>query len=342
MKSVSVDVKAALSILDREEKENPLYGRDRLFKWLNRVGYGFIIVASLVGVAWSLWGLLGLKETFWYVVYVFIWTSILFIPLHGMTFAIMIRLNLPLVLAVRRQDRLVKKLGLAGALKAPWAGQDVVTFLVGPWLWGWGLFFMPFVLLQHLPEKAPAFFFPVPSLEGRAPVTSAVFLCFLWTLLIGYMYMWLHLLRRGEQRLRIVARLQSSLLKSAGQISPSDYNQIARIRQGLISNERAESIQNFSPKKLAFLVQKSHSVQAKQLELDPGGGLQVQAAVESLAAGAGETEATSGKAAELCWLKVPETTYEIGYSIDKIARRVRVVSLRRAAEGECSTWERTS
>jgi hypothetical protein len=341
MKSFSVDINAALSILDREEKENPLHGRDRLFKWLNGVGYGFLMVASLVGVAWSLWGLLGLKETFWYVVYVFIWTSILFIPLHGTTFAIMIRLNLPLVWAVRRQDRLVKKLGLAGALEAPWAGQDVVTFLAGPWLWSWGLLFMAFVLLRHLPETRPTFFFPVPGLEQRAPVALAVFFCFLWTLLIGYMYVWLHYLRRGENRLRIVARLRSSLSNSGGQLSPSDYNQIARIRQGLISIERAESIQKFSPKKLAFFVQKSHSVQAKQLELDPTGRLQVQAAVESLADGAGGME-DGGEAGELCWLKVPETTVEIGYFIDKIDRRIRVASLRRAADGECSTSERTS
>jgi hypothetical protein len=339
MKSVSVDLKAALSILDREEKDNPLHGRDRLFKWLNRVGYGFIIVASLVGVAWSLWGLLGLKETFWYVVYVFIWTSILFIPFHGTTFAIMIRLNLPLVWAVRRQDRLVKKLGLAGPLDAPWAGQDMVTFLAGPWLWSWGSLFMAFVLLWHLPETPPTFLFPVPGLDERAPVAFAVFFCFLWTLLIGYMYLWLHYLRRGEHRLRIVARLRSSLSKSSGQLSPGDYNKIARIRQWLISHERAESIQKFSPNKLAFLVQKSHSVQTKQLELDPTVRLQVQAAVESLADGAGKTETASGDTAELCWLKVPETTVEIGYSIDKTVRQVRVASLRQAAE--CSTSERT-
>src|SRR5271166_2643389 len=100
MKSVSVDSEfftAALSILDREEKQNPLSAHDGRLKWLNRAGYGFVIVASLVGIAWALWGLLGLKETFWYVVYVFIWTSILFIPFHSVTLFMMWRLNLPLV-----------------------------------------------------------------------------------------------------------------------------------------------------------------------------------------------------------------------------------------------------
>jgi hypothetical protein len=364
MKSVSVDPErfaAALSILDREERENPLSGDDRKFKWLNRIGYGFVIVASLVGTFWSFWGLLGLKESFWYVAYVFVWTSILFIPFHGTTFAIMIRLNWRLVRAVRRQERMVEKLGLAGALEAPWAGErakkrvlNLVTLLVGPGLWGWGLFFMVVVVLlplPELPEKAPAFLFPVPRLEERAPVAWAVFLCFLWTLLIGYMYVWLHRLRRGEERLRVVARLQSSLRglkKSAAQpdkvqIAGDEYNQIARIEQAQISRARADSVESFaSAAEPTFVVQKSHSVRTAQLKLDPGVGLQVQDAIESLAAGARGRNATSGEAANLRWLKVPETTLEIGYSIDEAARRLRVVSLRPVADGQGATPERTT
>ncbi len=365
MKSVSVSpdrFTAALSILDREERQNPLSGNDqRLFKWLNRVGYAFVVVASLVGAFWSFWGLLALKESFWYVVYVFVWTSVLFIPFHGTTFAIMIRLNWRLVRAVRRQEKMVEKLGLAAALEAPWAGErakrrmlNLVTLLVGPGLWGWGLFFTAVVLLMPLPTsptEGPAFGLPVPGLEERAPVTWAVFACFLWTLLIGYMYVWLHRLRRGEERLRVVARLQSSLrgLKQSAeqqdevQISGSEYNQIARIEQAQISRARADSVRSFaSTAEPTFVVQKSHSVRAAQLELDPGIGLRVQDAIESLAAGARGRDATSGEAAEVRWLKVPETTFEIGYSIDEAARRLRVVSLRPVADGEGSTPERTS
>ncbi len=270
MMSVSVDPEcfapAARSILDREREDldrerekNPMSGHDWRFKWLNGFGYGNVIVASLVGVAWSLWGLLGLNQTFWYVVYVYIWTSLLFSFLPGMTFAFMIGLNWRLVLDVRRQDRLdrldrlVKKLGLAGTLEAPWAGQraktralNAVALLVGPGLWVWGLFFMAFVLFWHRPEKAPEFYLPVPGLDERAPVALAVFLCFLWTLLAGCMYVWLHRLRRGEERLRVVASLQSSIGKGAEQ-KRSVYNQIARMEQAQLSRARADSVESFSP-----------------------------------------------------------------------------------------------
>jgi len=237
-------------------------GHGRPFRWLNGFSYGNVVVASLVGVAWSLWGLLGLNQTFWYVVYVYIWTSILFSFLPGMTFAIMIGLNWGLVLDVRNQDRQVKKLGLAGVLEAPWADQraktralNAVTLLLGPGLWAWGLFFVAFVCLWPLPDKdkAPAFFFPVPGLEQRAPVAWAVFLCFLWTLLVGCTCVWLHRLRRGEERLRVVARLQSSLGKSAEQPDEVTYNQIAQIEQvaqieqAQISAARADSVKSFSP-----------------------------------------------------------------------------------------------
>jgi hypothetical protein len=254
MNSVSIDstrAAAALSILDREKAdldreraENPLCGDDRPFKWLNWVGYGNVIVASLVGIAWSLLGLLVLKETFWYVVYVYIWTSILFSFLPGMTFAFMIGLNWCLVLDVRR-------LSLAGTREAAWAGQrakrralNVVTLLVGPALWCWGLFFMAFVLLGDVPEKPQGFIFP-----ERGQVALAVFLCFLWTLLAGFVYLWLHFLRSGEERLRVVTDLQSSLSDSAEKpkkMSRKDYNEIVRYERTRISRERDDSVRSFS------------------------------------------------------------------------------------------------
>jgi len=357
MKSVSLGPKrftAALSILDREERENPLSGKDQnLFKTLNRVAYGFVLAATLFGTFWSFWGLYlhwGKLEAYLHFVYVFVWTTVLFMPLHCMTFLIMIRLNWPLVRAVRRQEKMVEKLGLANALEAPWAGErakrrmlNLVTLLVGPWLWAWGLFFVALVLLLPLPKTPPDFLFPVPGLEERAPLAWAVFACFLWTLLVGYMYVWLHRLRRGEERLRVVARLQSSLhgLKQSVEqhdevkMSGSVYNQIARIEQAQISRARAESVRSFATDaEPTFVVQKSHAVRAAQLELDPEVGLQVQDAIESLAASVRRKAVTSVEATEVHWLKIPETALEISYLIDESARRLRVVSLRPVAGRE--------
>jgi len=365
MKSVSVGPKrltAALAILDREVRENPLSGKDQdLFKTLNRVAYGFVLAATLVGSCWSFWGLYlhwGKLEAYWHFVYVFVWTTVLFMPLHCATFLIMIRLNWPLVRAVRRQEKMVEKLGLANVLEAPWAGErakrrmlNLVTLLVGPYLWAWGLFFVALVLLLPLLKTPLDFLFPVPGLEERAPLAWAVFVCFLWTLLVGYLYVWLHRLRRGEERLRVVARLQSSLHGLNQSVEPHDevkiagsvYNQIARIEQAQISRARADSVQSFtSDAEPTFLVQKSHAMRAAQLELDPGVALQVQDAIESLAASVHEKTSTSGQAEKVHWLTIPETTLEIGYLIDEAARRLRVVSLRPIADGEGSPWERTS
>jgi len=338
MRSVSVDherFEAASSILDRETEDldrkmeetlpDPdwrfkwltLPGPDWRYKWLNWVGYGIVIGASLVGVAWSLYGLLGLNETFWYVVYVYIWTSILFSFLPGMTFVFMIGLNWPLVLDVRRLDW--------ETLREPWAGQrakrqalNAVTLLVGPALWGWGLFFMAFVLSQPLPEKTPRFLFPVPGLEELRPVAFAVFLCFLWTLLVGYMCLWLHLLRCGKDRLRF---LQSSLRdvgKSAeqrGKIPRREYDQVARMEQVRISKERAKSVQNFFPDaQSTSVVKKSHSV-AKQLELDPGVGMQVQAAIDGEGSTSDDTDQQLSEF-EICY------TEEAKVARDKLSEEV--------------------
>ena len=151
--------------------------------------------------------------------------------------------------------------------------------------------------------------------------------------------------------MRVVARLQSSLrgLKQSMEqadevhISGSEYNQIARIEQAQISRARADSIRSFTPAaEPTFIVQKSQSVRTAQLELGPEAGLQVQDAIESLAADARGRDAKSSEAAEVRWLKVPGTTLEIGYSVDQAAQRLRVVSLRPVADAENSTPERTS
>ncbi len=335
----SAHLEAARRILEREERANPLSSVDmKRYRRLNKVAYIGLMVAALFGASWSVYGLLG-GEPFWHVVGVYVRSTLIFVAMYGWMFVILIGLNMRLARRVQRRERLVASFGLADALEEPWRAErakhravNTLTLLAGPAIWAFGVLFLTHALLVPRPASAELrhwYHYPL----------WAVALCALWSFVVGYMYLWVHRLRRSEERSRVIARLQAALGESGDgggdegvEVAGEVYEQIARIERAQISRERADSIQEFESAAAPPVISKSQVVRAAQARLEPAARLRVEDAIEALAQEAGEI----GEADALRWRPVENEGLEIGYRIAPGARRIEVSALRPAAAREAS------
>lgn len=343
----------ALAILQREQQANtPSRQQEIVFMLLNIAVYGFGIVLGII-VAVALLSLLALIFSeewatifFWIVI---ILLFVLYIPLiaAAVGIAILFFLNLPLIRKLWRQNRLVHRLGLSEALKAPWQAvrkkkrlRNILTLIVG----GLGLLLMVGGLI-----------FGVQFAKGVDWSAGEDVLFFVSALLllitVGAALIATHFMRRGKEQLEVVARLQSSLAgyKEAAEqaegtpidIPAEEYEQIAQIERAQISRHRAQSIQaGFEePGAATYLVQKSRTVRSAQAQLDPMTRLRVQNQIDALTTEPRPSGATEDPKTKTWRLRVPETSVEIDYSVDDATQRIKIFFLRSVTDDQTPNSE---
>lgn len=335
------------AILDREERETAFSASSRRrFQRLNWFGYGWLVVSSVVGACWAIGELLT-GHHFSFVLKVFVFMTALFSPFSIATYVLIFSLAWGRIWSSLKQEREVRKLGYGEMLVAPWRAErakrrivNLLTLAAGPFMFVWGLFFAPIELFLKVP--AP----PV----GWAHPAWWVYLCSLYTIGLGTVYVVLHLHRRAEERLGVVERLRYSLNtvtehraqdgESSVSIPPEVRERIAQIERKQIWQDRAASTSKFDrDADIGYVVQKGRSVRDAQSALDSGMSLRVQDEIDTLARGPAESDTTRGEDSAILWRTIPDTPFALGFSEDKAARRIRILELRKVIDQEPSSQE---
>jgi hypothetical protein len=356
----------ALAILqkeqqEREQRENTLTHWQRfVFTSLNVLGYGFAITAASIGTILGfavLFGNLGNPD---YavanaVLCVFVLTTLIFAPITLAAVSVLFSLNLPLVKKIWRNWRLVRKLGLSEALSAPWEEErnkkrflNFMTLVAGPFIIISGVIFGGLGLFLGYADTGPRNeFWPPYFDELKLWLLSFAPLAALITIPDGLFYLGLHFFRREEERLGVVARLQSTLEQYSSSaetgevaqvnISEQDYRQIAQIERAQITRDRATSILNFEEHDdTVYFAQKSRTVRHAQAQLDPKTRARVQDQIDALSTEPHPPAATVDSESGKCMVRVPESPFEIGFTVDDKARQITVISLQLTAGDEAS------
>ena len=339
----------AYNILDREERETAFSASDRRrFQWLNWFGYGWLVVSIVVGTCWAI-SVLASGYDFSFVLRVFVLMTLWFSPFSIATYVLQFSLNWGRIWSILKRERGVRKLGYGEMLEAPWRAErakrrnvNILTLAAGPFMCGWGLFFAPIELF--LTALVPG--------AGWSHPAWQVYLCSLYTIGLGAVYVALHLYRRAEERLGVVERLRDSLNTASergGQdsktpvlISAEVHDRIAQLERKQIWQDRAASSKKFDrdgDSGIEYVVQKSRSVRDAQSALDAATSLRVQDEIETLARGPTDRDTTRSEHPTILWRPVPQTPFELGFSDDKAERRIRVLELRKANQQDPSSRE---
>ena len=282
----------ALAILQREQQAStPSLRQEKIFKLLNIAVYGYGIAAGI----WLLIGLLferlqrkfdSLNEVLAYIV-----VSFLFLLPVGIT--ILFLLNRSYVRQLLRQSKLVRRLGLLDALRAPWRTErrkkrwrnvlDLGVRILG--LVGFSL--MLFVIV------GVAVFSPRMTESGDLTFFSSVGALLLgFTVVVAIIVT--YVMRQSKERLELISRLYSSLEEHKEKVEQDEdhrvpisakvYEKIAQIERAQISRERVQSILGSleEPGKFSYVLQKSHAAQQAQASLDATTRLRVQDQIDAL------------------------------------------------------------
>jgi hypothetical protein len=153
-------------------------------------------------------------------------------------------------------------------------------------------------------------------------------------------------MRRAKQKLETILALQKTLMKqkegpatgrvSSAQLSPSEYEEIARIETTQIIEDRARSIglaQN-EPPDATYLIQNSKEMLSGKHQLDLETRTRVETAIFQLSTDPSPPDAVKDSETGVLRLPVPETSVEIVYHIDEEQRRIFLLSLNRSNASE--------
>lgn len=324
----------ALAILQREQQAStPSLRQEKIFKLLNIAVYGYGIAAGI----WLLIGLLfaGLQRKFDSLneVLAYIVVSLLFLLPVGIT--ILFLLNRSYVRQLLRQSKLVRRLGLLDALRAPWRTErrkkrwrnvlDLGVRILG--LVGFSL--MLFLIVVFTPWMTEMrgfdFFLSLGALLLGFTVVVAIIVTYV--------------MRQSKERLELISRLYSSLEKHKEKVEQDEdnrvpisakvYEKIAQIERAQISRERVQSILGSleEPGKFSYVLQKSHAVQQAQASLDATTRLRVQDQIDALMTEPRPPGVTEDPKAGTLHLCVPETSIIIRFTVDDQTRRIQVISV---------------
>lgn len=332
------------AILDREAGESPFSdSQRRWFRRLDWFGYGWLVLSTVVGLPGAIALLTNGGTDFSHVVRFFIVMTLWFSPCSIATYVLMFLLNWKPIFATLRREKEVWKLGYGEMLTAPWRAErakhrvlNTLTLLAGPFVLGCGLFFGVVEIFSDALIPEPGW--PHPSWW--------VYLCSSYVSGIGVLYVFLHFFRRADERLGVIKKLKESLVVASGGDSTPDSDigvasvsavvrdQIAQIERKQIWEHRAASISNFDvDSDIAFAVQKSRAVRDAEAALDPSTCLRVQDEIVSLSQSS--EKAVIGEGVDgIRWWPVPETSLQLGYSVEPAARRIRIMELRDVAGQE--------
>jgi len=144
----------------------------------------------------------------------------------------------------------------------------------------------------------------------------------------------LHFMARGRERLEVIAELRSSLLGGRNQanetqLAPADYDELTRIERAQISADRRQSVKAMSDKSLEtqYSWKEHRAVRDAKLALAPATLVKVQACIDHLIAHPRADDEATQTRDHISYVRVPETSLEIGFSIDREAREIKVLSL---------------
>jgi hypothetical protein len=165
-------------------------------------------------------------------------------------------------------------------------------------------------------------------------------------MVFGMSFVFLHFIARGRERLRVIAELRQTVLATRDPatdrtLSPEEYDEITRIEQGQISVDRKRSAKAASGRSLeeTWGSKEHRDVRAAKLRLSADTLVRVQASIDRLTRRPEDVIATRRDG--VLYLQIPETSLVIGFTVDRAAREIRLLSLSTTVDGRSSETERS-
>ncbi len=330
----------ALAILERERQAHtPSPRQETTARVLNVLIYGFGLAPVLIAFRFLVD--VKLSEVVASAVAAALLAIVLVVPV-GIT--ILFLMNLPYFFQLRRQWKLMRRLGLLDALRAPWKEERRKRRLRNVLDLGVTVLALPMAVLSLV------FFLIIELSTGVGKRSFGALSLFTFALvivaIIGTFFM-----RRRKERLQLVSRLHSALegykealLKpdeyTPPGITPETYEKIAEIERAQISRQRAESIlSDLDEAGASYFVQKSRAVREHEDRLDFPTRLRVQDQIDALTAAPRPPGVAEDPTAGTLHLRVPGTAVMIGFTVDDRARLIRVLALESTSGDATSSSE---
>jgi mRNA-degrading endonuclease RelE of RelBE toxin-antitoxin system len=331
----------ALEILRKEQKANiPTRWQRISYILLSICVYGFV-ACLFVGIIASF----KLRESSYVLVYPFAGLgAILFLML------IILPLNVPLLRKLRHQFRLVRNLGLLQFFKEPWKAErrkrrlrNIMVLLV--------VLFGLSVTIFHLFGMAIFIVFLAYAEEFDLSEVLVALIIMLFDIIICLAFICFLLMRRYKRRLEVVSQLQSSLTEykdaaEAAEVDEStrfdipmeEYEQIAKIERAQILIEREKNIlASFEEPEVSYYsVQKSYSLREELDKLNMATRLVVEHQIDDLTSDPKMPGVTLDPETNICRLHIPETDFEIAFTVDHDNRRLKILSLQAVTDDSTS------
>ena len=168
----------------------------------------------------------------------------------------------------------------------------------------------------------------------------------LWVvaILFGASCVFLQFMARGRELLEVVTELKSTLLGSRNaanetQLAAEDYDEITRLERGQIRADRRRSLKEAATISMdnEFSSKENRSVREAKHALVPATVVKVQACIDRLTADPRAQDAIKETRNDITYVRVPDTSLEIGFRIDWEAREIKVLSLDSAGNGQAPT-----
>jgi hypothetical protein len=154
-------------------------------------------------------------------------------------------------------------------------------------------------------------------------------------------FVFLHFIARGRERLQVIAELRQTLLATRDPaaertLSAEEYDEITRIERGQISVDRRRSAKAASGRSLeeTWGSKEHRDVRDAKLRLSAEALVRVQACIDRLTRRPDDVVAT--RRDDVLYLQIPETSLVIGFTVDRAAREIRLLSLSTAAGSRSS------
>lgn len=258
--------------------------------------------------------------------------AIFFSALYILVLLIPFVANVPLLFKLRRQHKLVKRLGLWEVLNTPWQveSREKRSRTTRPVIIGSiGLLI---IFIEMIIAGLPVLF-----ATNQAEIFFTIILILLIPLSGALRAT--YFIIRGLARMEAVTQLQASLSTykekaeqdkdGAIDVPSGVYQRIAQIEKAQITRDRAESILAYQQEsdEATYIVQKSRAVREAQAQLDPMMRLRVQDRVDALAEVPRPAGAVEDPQTQTWRLRVPDTPIEIEFAVDNERKRVRILSL---------------
>jgi hypothetical protein len=307
----------ALAVLDRAQ---PSAREDWLFRLLNLAVWGAVTLTAFYLVMHLLPGFEHGSEALWLARAI----AVLFVAIVPV-FVVNWRLVKKLRTAARQRRRLAPSFRrrLMNRFKARRRQHRLIN-LATLVLSLVGYVVAVVALLGLIVELLPD---PAPLNTGRVTLYSVA-------VVFGLSCVFLHFMARGRERLQVIAELRSSLLASRSsandsQLSPEDYDEITRIERGQIAADRRRSVKAAARESLeyAYGLREHRAFREAKLQLSPETLMRVQACIDQLTSGPGAVAGIGRADDATAYIHVPETSLQIGFTVDRDAREIRLLSL---------------